>query len=281
MYRCFKLSMDQWTFEQNHMQFVDDCRKYGCELKLNLNSAFERILNEAIDENGVVAGEEFIKSWFPIDNYDVFLSYSHDDEELALLFAGFLKYQFGLKVFIDELFWGSADKLLRKFDDTYCKKETGNYDYNKCNFTTAHVHAMLSTAIAKTINNSEIVIFLNSERSTYKIKDEVEKDRTLSPWIYEEIFFTSVIGERKWYEHRPEYLTEGTMYFQKVLEVSYLLPAEHLIPMEYVDLCSWNTLWQERKENRHRRYGDIVLEPNEKIRHPLNVLYDLKCGYIK
>jgi hypothetical protein len=227
----------------------------------------------------VIVAEDFIESWFPTDNYDVFLSYSHDDKELALLFAGFLKYQFGLRVFIDELFWGSADALLRKLDNKYCKNDKGNYDYNKRNFTTAHVHAMLSTAISRTINNSEIIIFLNSEKSIYRVKDEVEKDRTLSPWIYEEIFFTSVIGERKWYEHRRGYLTEGQTYFQKALQISYLLPDEHLIPMEYGDLCSWSRLWKERQVNSNRRYGDLVLEPNERIRHPLNVLYDLKCGY--
>ena len=281
MYRCFKLTMDQCSFTHNLEQFVDDCRKDGCELKKNLTNNFEAILNKAIDENGVISGEEFIKSWFPIDNYDVFLSYSHDDEELALLFAGFLKYQFGLKVFIDELFWGSADKLIRNLDNKFCKNERGNYDYNMRNFTTTHVHAMLSTAIARTINNSEIVIFLNSEKSIYMIKEEVKKDRTLSPWIYEEILFTSIIGERKWYEHRPQYLKEGKVYFQKALEVSYLLPDEHLIPLVYNDLCDWNTLWQERQSNWHSRYGDVNLEDNERIRHPLNVLYDLKCGYNK
>ena len=92
---------------------------------------------------------------------------------------------------------------------------------------------MLSTAIAKTINSSECIIFLNSEKLTYKVKKKLEKNRTLSLWIYEEIFLTSVIGERKWYEHRPEYLTEGQTYFQKSLQVSYLLSDEHLISMKF------------------------------------------------
>ncbi len=281
MYRCFKLSMDLWEFSSNNEQFVDECRKHGKKLKEDLVTTFDSMLNRAIDENGVISGEQFVDSWFPTENYDVFLSYSHDDEKLALLFAGFLKHQFGLKVFIDELFWGSADELLRKLDNRYCKNESGNYDYGKRNFSTTHVHAMLSTAIAKTINNSETIIFLNSEKSVYRIKDEIDKERTLSPWIYEEIFFTSIIGERKWYEHRPDIFAEGRTYFQKSLQISYLLPDEHLIPMQYEDLCAWLKLWRERKVNGNGRYGDLLLEPNEKIIHPLNVLYDFKCGYKK
>ncbi|MEJ8738620.1 toll/interleukin-1 receptor domain-containing protein [Erysipelotrichaceae bacterium HCN-30851] len=279
MYRCFNLSLDQWEFENNDKQFLDNCKRCGIELKENLVNAFDSILNASIDGNGVISGENFIDSWFPIDNYDVFLSYSHDDEELALLLAGFLKYQFGLRVFIDELFWGSADDLLHKLDDKYCKNKEGNYDYRKRNFTTTHVHAMLSTAIAKTINNSEVIIFLNSEKSVYKVRDEVSEDRTLSPWIYEEVFFTTVIGEREWYEHRLDKLKESTINFQKSMKISYLVPNEHFIPIQYNDLCEWNKLWEERKDNGNGPYGNICLKPNEKIRHPLNVLYDFKCGY--
>lgn len=227
----------------------------------------------------MISGESFIDSWFPIVNYDVFLSYSHDDLELALLLAGFLKYQFGLRVFIDELFWGSADDLLYKLNDKYCKNKERNYDYRKRNFTTTHVHAMLSTAIARTINNSEVIIFLNSEKSIYKVREEVNVNRTLCPWIYEEIFFTTVIVEREWYEHRLDELKESTINFQKSMKISYLVPNEHLIPIQYNDLCEWIKLWEERKDNGKGPYGNICLNPNEKTHHPLNVLYDFKCGY--
>lgn len=279
MYRCFKLDLDHYSFETNDEQFLDNCRLIGTKLKENLNNAFESILNSAIDENNVIDGDSFIDSWFAIDNYDVFLSYSHEDEELALLFAGFLKYRFDLKVFIDELFWGSADDLLRKFDDKYCKSKDGSYDYRKRNFSTTHVHAMLSTAIARTINNSEAIIFLNSEKSIYKVKDEVCKDRTLSPWIYEEMFFTTIINKREWYEHRPEVLNEeNKVKFENLLQISYLIPVEHLIPIDYGDLCEWTNLWDKRKKGDTGPYGSIFLKPSEKIHHPLNILYEFKCG---
>lgn len=279
MYRCFKVSLDLCEIQQNNKDYIDTCKKYGESLKRSLNESFNETLTTAIDENGVVSGEIFIDKWFPVENYDVFLSYSHDDEELALVFAGILKYQFGLKVFVDELIWGSADHLLRKLDNKYCKNDNDNYDYNKRNFTTTHVHAMLSTAIAKIIDNSETIFFLNSEKSTYTIKNEVDKERTLSPWIYEEIFFTSIIQKKMWYEHRPDYRLNEFMHFQQSLHVSYLLPTEHLIPMKYSDICSWYELWIERKNKGKGGYGDLFLSENEKIKHPLNVLYDLMCGY--
>ena len=57
MYRCFKLSLDLWSFKNNDQQFVNSCREYGCELKKSLTNAFDSILKKSIDENGVIAGE--------------------------------------------------------------------------------------------------------------------------------------------------------------------------------------------------------------------------------
>ena len=129
MYKCFKLSLDLWTFKENESEFVEKYREYGNKIKEEIKDLFEPTLNKAIDENGVISGETFIDSWFPTDNYNVFLSYSHDDEELALLLAGFLKSEFNLKVFIDSLFCGRADELLWKIDKKYCMTGNGYFNY--------------------------------------------------------------------------------------------------------------------------------------------------------
>lgn len=274
MYRGFKLSLDLRTFENHDNEFVQRCKEYGNNLESELTDSFEEILNDVTDENDVISGEDFINTWFPTTNYDVFLSYSHDDEELALMFAGFLKNRFKLNVFIDSLFWGSADELLWKIDKKYCIKDNGDFDYKKRNFTTTHVHAMLATAIAKTIDSSEIVIFLNSGKSTYKVKEEIKKNRTLSPWIYEEIFFTSIIRKKEWYEHRTGTITEGKSQFETSFKISYPLPDDCLISLEYDNLQEWNRLWDDRMRSEKGKYGDWFLAENERLRHPFNVLYD-------
>lgn len=276
MYRCFKLALSEHDFDKSDEKFVNDCKISGEEIKNELKENFGSILEKAIDDQGVVKGEEFIDTWFPVSEYDVFLSYSHDDQELALMFAGFLYQEFGLKVFIDELFWGSADQLLRELDEKYCRNTRGNYDYKERNFTTTHVHAMLSTAIARAINNSEITIFLNTEKSFYKISEEVYKERTLSPWIYEEIFYTSIIKEKQWYEHRAKSISESTK-FDRELKISYPLPDAHLIPLIYEDIERWREEFEKRQTYKGA-YGGLLLPENEKIKHPLNVLYDLICG---
>lgn len=125
-----------------------------------------------------------------------------------------------------------------------------------------------------------ISIILNSKKSTYKISEEVEKERTLSPWIYEEIFFTSVIGVREWYEHRKKVITEGENPFEELFKVSYLLSDEHFISIGYEDLCEWNKRWHDRDKKRSGSLlAGLVRLENKEIPHPLDVLYEYKCGY--
>lgn len=279
MYRCFKLILSENDFSEelkNNKAFIDKCKQEGKSIKENLRRSFERTLEESIDENGVISGETFSERWFASEKYDVFISYSHVDEDLALLVAGILKNIFGLNVFIDELFWGSADQLLRKIDDKYAKNKTNDdYNYSKRNFTTAHVHAMLATAIAKTIDNSETVFFLNTSNSIYKINKDTVESKTLSPWIFEEIFFSSVIRTREWWEHRMLRLDESVRFFEN-FKISYKLPDKHLVDMTYNDLSEWSELWRKKANHSGSRYGGLF--SSAVITNALNELYKYKFG---
>lgn len=94
-----------------------------------------------------------------------------------------MKEKFGLVAFIDSCVWGSADKLLKKVDERYCKQYYINYfDYEKRNFSTSHIHMMLSIALAKIMKNCEAIFFLNTEESI--CTEDIINNKTYSPWIY-------------------------------------------------------------------------------------------------
>lgn len=47
--------------------------------------------------------------------------------------AGWLEKNMGINVYLDEVIWGSADKLLKAIDDEYCISDINEdtYDYKK------------------------------------------------------------------------------------------------------------------------------------------------------
>ena len=119
--------------------------------------------------------------------YHVFISHSHDDKEDALLLAAFLKRFGKFNVFLDSYAWKSADGLLKKIDDKYCLQKNDIYNYHRRNFSTAHIHAMLSMAIMDIINKTDCCIFVESNHSIKLSSLSKSKSaKTLSPWIYEE-----------------------------------------------------------------------------------------------
>lgn len=164
------------------------------------NDNFETI-NKHLDDylfegTDVINADEIDKDWFPKFNIDVFLSHSHQDEEKAKIFAGWLNDKFGLKVFNDSCVWRSADDLLMKIDTHYCKfPETETFNYQKRNYSTSHVHMMLSMALTKMMDRSEVVIFMNTENSVQKISETIE-NTVKSPWIYSELVMTNLIRKR-------------------------------------------------------------------------------------
>lgn len=162
-------------------------------------------LNAVTNKDGTINGTLLQNNWFPIlGKYDVFLSHYHDDKDLAIELAGFLKTNLGLNVFIDSYLWGYSNNLLRLIDEAYCiNADKTLFDYEKRNYSTSHVHMMLSTALGKMINECEAVFFLNSSKET-SVEKDIHDQRTISPWIYYELVTSELIKIRPISDYRSQ-----------------------------------------------------------------------------
>jgi len=146
-------------------------------------------------KQSLIKGTKLQEEWFPSESYDsqfkVFISHSHKDLDMVKNLAGFLKEHYGIRSFIDSLYWGYVNDLQKSIDDYYASYERDNkkyYDYDKRNFLTANVHILLSMALMKMMDACECLIFVDSDNS---LKYELGAKETPSPWIYEEMGFAN------------------------------------------------------------------------------------------
>jgi len=184
-------------------------------------------LSEYITEEGIINGSALKEHWFSISKKDIFISHSHKDIHKVKAFAGWLKENFGLESFIDSCSWGYCDELLKKIDKKYCyKPKTRTYDYDLRNYTTSHVHMMLSTALTEMINKTECIIFFNTPNSII-MSDELDKinknEKTVSPWIYHELSISTMIqisppNRRSFLQERYD---QGISFAHSELKIGY------------------------------------------------------------
>lgn len=179
--------------------------KYALETYNQHKEIFESKLLDLFEvHNGIIEVKPIERTWFPSVKSHVFLSHSHADMGKALVLAGFLKYHCDVDVFIDSCVWKYSNDLLRKLDNSFCRKGNGYYDYDCRNITTTQVHLILNMALAKMINNTECFLFLNTDNSVY-MKQSATSKETESPWICDELLLASLIGRRSKEIHRKEY----------------------------------------------------------------------------
>lgn len=198
MFRGYNLDLSN-NEKQSFLGISDqEIENYENELK-NLKSILKSKVNDTVvlprEKDGKIDGSKLIDDWFPRHKSDVFISHSHNDTRTAKRLAVWLNKNFGLTVFIDSIVWGSANELLKGIDNVYSvlERKNGNttYNYDTRNYTTSHVHMMLSTALNDIIDQTECLIFLNTPESLSV--NEAKDKKTNSPWIYNELKIASIV----------------------------------------------------------------------------------------
>lgn len=223
----------------------------------------ETVIDSFVLKNGNIDGTKMQANWFPQVKVDIFLSHSHNDEDMAIFLSEVFRRVFGLEVFIDSCLWGYADDLLKIIDDRFClRPDREIYDYKKRNRSTSHVHMMLTTALTKMMDNAECVMFLNTPNSVTP-EDTIKK--TGSPWIYAEIAMTQLIRHRPKEDYRFRHLTESFSQKEQIdnemsLSVEYTIPTHHLISINGGTMADWVTKWPYIGEKYSPDYKQCSLD---------------------
>lgn len=258
-------------YDKAHYKRIGE-RKYK-----EFDSTMKEKLNTFIKDNGIIDGTAMRNEWFNQIKVDVFLSHSHRDIEEVQAFAGWLHVEFGLTAFIDSSVWGYCDDLLNQIDKAYCKNDDENtYNYTMRNYSTSHVHMMLAVSLAKMIDSTECVMFLNTPNSI-NWKNELTRlktnntYKTFSPWIYNELAMTSMLRDKKPYRYQMK--KDGKTFFEhSELNIEYQITEfiKKMTKLDLYDLQKWKDDYDSKKKNAldklyllkglvKQDYGDILL----------------------
>ena len=259
-------------FKLNDIIYSDfkEYESSGQEYYAKIQTDIQSSLKEFIGIDGVIDGTKLQESWFPTrQKFSVFLSHSHADEKLAVSIAGFLKKELNLNTFIDSCLWGYSNDLLREIDEKYCRHSNGtSFDYDKRNYSTSHVHMMLSIALSRMIDKCESVFFLNSENSI-SIAEEISKERTASPWIYNELSLADMIEIRPINCYRDNFLQFSHRAYDAVnesssLQIKYEVDKmlRNFISLSKYDLISCAKEWRANKKSFQSALDYIYLSKN-------------------
>ena len=250
MFSGFSVAIDKYSslFDGEFFKLYEIGKNH-----IHSESASHRIKNHL--KSSVLDGNQIRAENFPIIGTNVFLSHSHEDEELANAFAGWLNREFKLNVFIDSNLWNYADELLKELDNKYCLKQNGSYDYKTRNKSTTHVHMMLMTALQEMIDQVECVMILKTKNFAHEQKFEnIIKYRTYSPWIYSEVLATRLIRRkplllyRDYSDNTPLLHEDTTQYLLNALQISYEINLNHLERLQCKDLLEWHSTYMHFKD---------------------------------
>lgn len=178
---------------------IEDVRKINASSALGIGrNLYSSILTDSCsdvlrqlleNEQGIIDGEKLKREYFPTKDkreFNVFISHSHSDIKEIEKFATTLEEKYGVRCFVDSMIWKDIADLQYNIDSKYSRGTNGKLDYKAVQQSTAHIHSLLSIALFEMIDQCECCIFVQSNKS---LALDLKDTATLSPWIYEEIFY--------------------------------------------------------------------------------------------
>ena len=179
------------------------------------------------EDDDYLNAENINKVLFPNVNCDVFISYSHKDTDEAKKLAQLLYEYFGIKAFVDVLFWHGCDKLQRILDDKYSRLEDDEmlFEYKSILYSTAHIHMLLAGQLLHVIERADCFFLLGTANSLF---DNDGKIQSSSPWIYFETLL---------YEHL---MHNCQVNIQENFEMLFNISNERMVDLTLDDVDLWN-----------------------------------------
>lgn len=270
MYAGFNLRIDEYDDIFGNFYDYERLVREGRYHLDTQKAKYSKELKEYVTKD-IIDGTRVQNEWFPQIEADVFISHSHNDEDLACALAGWIHETFRLRCFLDSNVWGYSGELLEIMNDKLSDKRRNGasgylYDHQSCNQVSQHVNAMLSIALQKMIDRVEAVILLNTENSIRVCTDD-HMENTYSPWIYSEIACTQIVRKKPLLVYRDyllntqreDVLLESTRFVMH-LAISYTVSLAHLIYLNTDDLQKWE-----------KRYS------SGNYKYALDALYEFHC----
>ena len=253
MFAKYKISIEE-------VRNINNSRECYVNLSQFINNSMQEESFDVIklleNESGIIDGEKIKTEFYPTqlkEKYNVFISHSHRDINEIERFAVVLNQKYGVRCFVDSMIWKNVEDLQKKLDCQYSKKDNGKLDYRLVRQSTAHIHSLLSIALFEMIDQCECCIFVQSDNS---LRLDFKDTATMSPWIYEEIFYmnhtkricpTRILKKQKFSLLNEGYKSDAQIKMTHVVDLSGFknmcdyLPNSALIGDKFLNHIYWKS----------------------------------------